>query len=428
MIRWEALSGNLATTLLDEALTRGEGARVALREPKRGWSYTTLAEEATRAQAAFAGLGLKRGDRIALLLHDSMELAGAMLGAMRGGCIAVPINILLRPVELREILDDCGASAIVVSADLAATVDLIRTELKTLRHVLAVGGARAGQRDYHALTRSTEKLPPPVDVSDDAPAFLLYSASARNGSRAASRTGLAARSIAAHAAYAGDGVLDLRSDDRVFSAVTLSTAYGLGLGLIVPLLSGASSFLLPARPRPRTLFDVMATFRPTIFAATPSLYAQMVQDHRVVAGAKPPFHSVRHAVSGAEGMPAALHRRIAATFSVTPLHGFGVTEALHFVLANRPGNLREASAGQPLDGVEVRLVNEGDQPVGVEEIGLLELRGHDGGDGVLRAARLRRRRRACASASAVGSAPATASWSTATVTTSIAGAATTSSR
>jgi benzoate-CoA ligase len=367
------LAGNLATALLDAAIARGDGARVALREPKRVWSYETLAEEAARAATTFVDLGVRRGETIGLVLHDSMELAAALFGAARIGAIAVPINILLRPVEIRALLVDCAAAVIVVSADLAASVELIRTEVPTLREVVAVGGARAGQRDYHALTRAADTIVPPVDVPPDAPAFVLYSASAQGAPRGVGH-GLAAVESAC-AAYA-DGVLGLGRDDRVFSAAKMSSAYGFGLGLIFPVARGASTFLLPARPRPRTLFDVMTAFRPTIFAATPSLYAQMVRDYRALPGSRPPcFRSVRHAISGAERMPPPLAQRIEDTFGVVPLHGFGMTEALHFVLSNRPGSVRPSSVGQPLDGIETRIVRPEGGDVAREEIGLLELRG-----------------------------------------------------
>ncbi|MEO6952512.1 MAG: benzoate-CoA ligase family protein [Polyangia bacterium] len=367
------MSGNLATSLLDRALQRGLGPRVALREPKRVWSFETLADESGRAGAALASLGVKQGETVALLLHDSMELAAAMLGAIHIGAIAVPVSILLRPVELRDLLVDCGAVAVVASADLTATVDLVRTEVPTLRDVLAVGGARAGQRDYHALVRATEHVPRPADVSGDAPAFVLYSAGAGRGPRGVGHGRAAVES--ACDAYARD-VLALSEDDRVFSTAKLTSAYGLGLGLLFPLARGAASYLLPARPRPRTLFDVMAAFRPTVFAATPSLYAQMVQDHSALSGVKPRcFQTVRHAISGAEGLPARLGERVKESFGVTPLHGFGVTEALHFVLSNRPGQTRAASVGTPLRGVEARLVDDAGRTVAAEEIGMLEIRG-----------------------------------------------------
>jgi benzoate-CoA ligase family protein len=346
---------------------------VALREPKRVWSYETLAVETARAGTTFVGVGVRPGETIALLLHDSMELAAALFGAAYVGAIAVPINILLRPVELRELLNDCAAVAVVVSADLAATVELIRAEVPSLREVLAVGGARTGQRDYYALTRATETLIPPLDVDEDLPAFVLYSASPGRAPRGVGHGHRAVQN--ACAAYADD-VLGLNAEDRVFSAVKMSTAFGLGLGLVFPLARGASTFLLPARPRPRTLFDVMTTYRPTIFSATPSLYAQMLQDYDALSRPSPRyFQSVRHAISGAEGLPATLARRIEDRFGVVPLHGFGMTEALHFVLSNRPGAVRAASVGQPLHGVETRLVSGDGDAVPHEEIGLLELRG-----------------------------------------------------
>ncbi len=346
---------------------------MALREPKRVWSFDTLADQAARASTVFASLGLEPGESIALLLHDSMELAAGLLGAMRIGAIAVPVSILLRPLELRALLCDCAASAVVVSADLAATVELIRAEVPTLRHVLAVGGARTGQLDYQALVSAVDKITPAVDVAGDAPAFALYSARAGRQPRGVAHGRVALES--ASDAYGRD-VLALGAEDRVFSAAKLSSAYGFGLGLLFPLCAGASTFLLPARPRPRTLFDVMITFRPTVFAATPSLYAQMLHDYAALPAPRPrTFQTVRHAISGAEGLPAALAERIEKTFGVVPLHGFGVTEALHFVLSNRPGRARPASVGAPLHGVEARLVDESGAAVGAEQIGLLELRG-----------------------------------------------------
>jgi len=367
------LAGNLATSLLRGALARGLATRVAIREPKRVWSYDTLYDEAARTGAALAQLGIRPGETVALLLHDSMELAAALFGAMYIGAIGVPASILLRPLELRALLIDCGAAAIVVSADLASTVDVIRAEVPSLREVLAVGGARAGQRDYHALVRAVDRVPEPVDVPDDAPAFVLYSGGASKLPRGVAHGRRAVES--ACASYARE-VLGLGVEDRIFSSPKLSSAYGLGLGLLFPIACGASTFLLPARPRPRTLFDVMSAFRPTVFAATPSLYAQMVEDYRALSGARPAcFQTVRHAISGAEGLPPLVARSIEDTFGIAPLHGFGVTEALHFVLTNRPGIARGASVGQPLSGVEARLVDEAGQPVGPEEMGLLELRG-----------------------------------------------------
>jgi acyl-coenzyme A synthetase/AMP-(fatty) acid ligase len=329
---------NLARLLLEGALNDGYADSVAIREPKRVWSYAKLAEEAGRAASALRGIGLGAGDRIALLLHDSAELAATFLGAVRVGILPVPLSILLRPLDVREVLRDAGAQAVVTSADLASIVDEVRAELPLLRHHLAVGGALAGQTDFHALTREADPNPPEHSPGPDETAFLLYSAGASETPR-----GVPHRhdsSLQAFESYARS-VLGMTHEDRVFSTARLSTAFGLGLGLLFPLIARGASCLLPARPRPRAVFDVLQAFHPTIFAATPSLYGQMLHDYRQLQSPRPDyFSSVRHAVSGGEALPEALLKRFQQTFGKTLLHGFGATEALHFVLSNRPGDER----------------------------------------------------------------------------------------
>jgi benzoate-CoA ligase len=362
---------NLACVLIDEALDSGAGEATAIREPKRAWSWAKLAEESGRAASALRGLGLQPGDRVALLLHDSAELVAIFVGAVRAGMLPVPLSTLLRPLDVREVLRDAGAQAVVTSADLGSVVDEVQAELPMLRHHLAVGGARAGQTDFHALTREADLAAPAHLPSDDEPAFLLYSAGASQVPRGVPHR----HSAPTHAfeSYARN-VLQLTREDRVFSTARLSTAYGLGLGLLFPLMARATACLLPARPRPRAVFDVLAACHPTIFGATPSLYGQMLHDWRQLQPPRPDyFSSVRHAVSGGEALPEPLARRFEQTFGKKLLHGFGATEALHFVLSNRGGDEREGSVGKPLPSVEARVVGFNGDPLAPQEIGLLEL-------------------------------------------------------
>jgi benzoate-CoA ligase family protein len=364
---------NLARLLLDEALESGYAEAVAIREPKRVWNYAKLAEEAGRAATALRGLGLGAGDRVALLLHDSAELVAIFLGAVRVGILPVPMSTLLRSLEVRDVLKDAGAQAVVTSADLAPVVEEVHAELPLLRHHLAVGGARAGQTDFHALTREADPVAAVHTPGDDEPAFLLYSAGAAQVPR-----GVPHKHDAPPAAFESyaRSVLRLGPEDRVFSTARLATAFGLGLGLLFPLLARGTGCLLPARPRPRAVFDVMAACHPTIFGATPSLYGQMLYDYKQLQAPRPDyFASVRHSVSGGEPLPEPLARRFEQVFGKKLLHGFGATEALHFVLSNYPGKERDGSAGRVLPSMEARVVNASGQTLPPQEIGALELRG-----------------------------------------------------
>jgi benzoate-CoA ligase len=364
---------NLSLLLLDGPLERGRAEAIAIREPKRVWTYARLAEEAGRAASSLASLAIRPGERVAILLHDSVELAAIFVGAMRMGAVPVPLSVLWRPLEVRALLVDSGAVAIVVSADLAESVDQIRGDVPQLRHVLAVGGARPGHLDFHALAREAEPRHPAFEAPDGTPAFLLYSAGTGGAPRGVGHEHAAPRH--AYESYAR-GALAIEESDRVFITTSLASAFGLGLGLLFPLQAGAATFLLPARPKPRVVFDVMAAFKPTIFASTPSLYGQLVHDWRALAPPRPTcFESVRHAISGGEALPATLERRVRSTFAIELLHGFGITEALHFVLSNRPDERREASVGRPLPGVEARVVDDAGASLGAQEIGSLEIRG-----------------------------------------------------
>jgi benzoate-CoA ligase len=379
-------SANLAAALVDGAVARGLGEQTAIREPKRAWSYGRLAEESARVASALAELGVKPGERVGLLLHDSAELAACFLGAVRLGAVPAPISVLLRPLEVRALFADAAPVAVVVSSDLAPGLEEIRGDLPSLRHLLAVGGARPGQLDLHALTAHADARFPPYAPGAGEPAFFLYSAGPTGSPKRVAH----GHEAAAHAFRAyGEGVLRLGASDRVFTTSSLASAYGLCLGLLFPLAAGASTFLLPGRPRPRVLLDVMAAFRPTVFAAAPSLYGQLLHDWRGLSSPRPrPFSTVRVAVSGAEPLPPRLERRLRDELGVSLVHGFGVTEALSFVLSNRIDQRKEGSSGRPVDGIEARVVGSDGAALPLLEIGALEVRGPTvaggGDDGWLR--------------------------------------------
>jgi benzoate-CoA ligase len=359
---------NLATAVL----AGRDPGRVALREPDRSWSYGELGDQAARVAAVLRGAGVAAGDRVAVLMPDSLEAAAAILGVIYMGGVAVPLSELATPVDIRDCVADSGAVAAIVHARLAPTVAELRRELPALRELLCVGGPRAGATDLGARMRSAAPDPRPVDVAPTDPAILLYSAGALDGAA----RGVAhahATPVAALAMY-GRAVLGLAAEDRVFSVVRLSTAYGLGTGLLLPLLAGAETMLLPAQPHSAAIFSVVESFRPTVLLATPSVYGQLARDADGAALDRP-LRGVRAAVSGAEGMPAQLVTRVQATLGVEVLLGYGLTEAFQFVLATRAGAVKPGSSGQLVPGFEARLVGDDGRPVGTDEIGTLEIRG-----------------------------------------------------
>jgi benzoate-CoA ligase len=363
---------NLPRRIFDRAREAGWSDRVALREPERAWTYAELEDQVRRVHAALRTLRINKGDRIAVFMPDSLEAASALLGIIHMGAVAVPLSELGTSNDVRDYLTDCGAIAAIVHSSLEPTFDEIRTEVPSLQEVMVVGSANPGERDFLSLVRGAAPASQSADVELDAPAMVLYSAGASEGKRRGVPHSHATPYIAFESYCRG--VLQMTEADRVFSVVRLSTAYGLGTGLLFPLIAGAEAMLLPQQPHSDRIFAAIDAFDATVFFATPSVYGQLARDAETV-GLETPLAKLRASVSGAEGMPPALVKRAKTVLGVDVLVGYGLTEAFQFVLASRPGALRPGSCGQPVPNFDARVVGKDGAVLGANEIGSLQIKG-----------------------------------------------------
>jgi len=251
-------------------------------------------------------------------------------------------------------------------------MDEIRGEVDALQEVIVVGSANPGERDFLSLVRGAAPAADSADVGPDDLAMVLYSAGATEGTR----RGVPhthATPFEAFESYCR-GVLSLSEDDRVFSVVGVSTAYGVGTSLLFPLIAGAESVLLPGQPRSDAVLAIIDQLEPSVFFATPSVYGQLARDVEN-AHLEPPLTGLRACLSGAEGMPPALIKRAHDVLGVEVLTGYGLTEAFQFVLATRPGAVRPGTCGQLVPNFEARVVNKKGEVLGPNEIGTLQIRG-----------------------------------------------------
>ena len=365
---------NLAGALLDRALERGWGEKTAIHEGERSWTYAQLRETSARLATALRTLRIDRGDRVAVYMNDGLEASASLLGCVHAGMVVVPISELATASDVRDIINDSGAVAAIVSGPLEPTLDEIRSEAPLLREVLVVAGSRAGERDWSSLVRGSAPAPRATPVDGDEPAFILYSAGARatdgavRGVVHSHRTPLIAfESIRSSIAAFSEG-------DRIFSIVRLSTAYGLGVGLLFPLAAGAEAILLSEQPRTDVVIKALERHKPAFFAATPSVYRQLARD--VGEGQlQPPLAGIRACLAGAEDMPANVITRVESSLGAKVTVGYGLTEAFQFVVAASMKDGRAGACGRPLPGFELRIVDDADREVGADEIGTLEIRG-----------------------------------------------------
>src|SRR5262245_64097653 len=121
-------AGNLAAWLLDGALGSGAGPRCALREGDRAWTFDELSGTVARTSAALRGLRLQRGERVLILMRDTLEAAAAILGTIHAGAVAVPVSELSTPDDVQDYVLHAGAVIAVTDGAHEVVLDAIRNE------------------------------------------------------------------------------------------------------------------------------------------------------------------------------------------------------------------------------------------------------------------------------------------------------------
>ena len=359
---------NVAAHFVDRNVRERRGDRVAIENDAGAVSYRQLLQRTNRVGNALREAGVRREDRVVLLLLDSPEFLYSFYGAMKIGAVAVPVNTLLQPHEYEYVLNDTRAQVAVVSGELLAQIDAIpRERLPYLRTILVTGAAGKTHESLHDLMEKASDRLEPEPLTRDDPAFWLYSSGSTGVPKACVH--LQHDMLVASRHYA-EGILAMTGQDRCYSVPRLFFAYGLGNAGYFPLHVGGTTILSPGRPTPHSIFSDIERYRPTLFFSVPTNYAALLACE---AKGRREFDlsSVRYAVSAGEALPAALYHRFRERFGVEILDAWGSTETLHMAIANRPGDVRPGSSGKVIPGYEAKIVDGDGHPVAQGELGNL---------------------------------------------------------
>lgn len=336
-----------------------------------------------RAVVAFDALGLAPGDRVVLMLANTLAFPVAYFGALRAGLVVVPLDVTAAPPEVQQQLDDSGARAVIVSASAAATV-LQVSPLTAVETVLVTGldSAPAGAQSFDALLTDPDAGTPgsPNLVSTGEP-----SGSARAAGEdlavLAYTSGTSGRpkgAMLSHRALLAD--LDNVSrisppvagpDDVVLLVLPLTHIYGLNTGLGLVARVGATGLILE-RFDPSGTLAAVAEHAVTVVLGAPPVFVAWSLRGDVAKS----FTSVRLAISGAAPMPEAAARRLLEATGRPIFEAYGLTETAPSVASTLMSEVpRGGSIGRPLPGVEVRLVDAAGVEVDEDDPGEICVRG-----------------------------------------------------
>ena len=359
-----------------EHLFRLNGAhpeRTAYIDDRGSLTYGDLEDRARRLASVLAASGVRREERVLLLMHDTIDWPVCFLGCLYAGVVPVAVNTLLTAQDYAYILAHSRVQAALVSGALlpvlADAMAHTAHEVGTLLVSLPVGKLHAGVRDLEVALNAASARETPAPTGPDDPGFWLYSSGSTGKPKGTVHT---QGNLWWTAELYGKPVLGLTADDVCFSAAKLYFAYGLGNALTFPLSVGATVVLMAERPTPDATFKRWVEHQPTVFFGAPTGFAGMLASPRLPERAAV---ALRMCSSAGEALPAEIAQRFRAHFGCDIIDGIGSTEMLHIFLSNRPGDVRYGTTGKPVPGYDIELRGEDGHGVGDGEVGDLYIRG-----------------------------------------------------
>jgi benzoate-CoA ligase family protein len=359
-----------ASLVVDQNLRAGRADRTAIYYGEERITYGELAHRIGGFGRVLAAVGMRKGERVLLVLSDTPWFPIAFFAVMRAGGIPVPVDTTLQVDDYRFLVEDSQAVAMVVDPE---HLDKVQRSIKGYARpvrLIATDGEVPGAHSLTELLGSADdgEMTPANTRGDDA-AFWLYSSGSTGKPKAVVHRHrdllYTCESYARH-------VLKLDETDTTFSAAKAFHAYGLGNSISFPFWAGASTVLYRSTLTPQAIFGAIQRYRPTLFFSVPTLYSAML-NHPGAAGYD--LSSIRLCVSAAEALPAGVWRGWKDTFGLTILDGLGSTEMLHIFVSNTTEALKPGSSGKPVPGYEVRILDEEGRPVEPGKVGWLYVRG-----------------------------------------------------
>jgi 4-hydroxybenzoate-CoA ligase len=368
---------NAASDMVDRNVAEGRGAKAAFIDPAETLTYGELQARANRMANLLGTYGVPRESRIALLLLDTVDFPVAFWGAIKAGVVPVCLNTLLTTEQYAYVLGDSRAKALIVSPQLLPVVQPILGQLPFLRHLFVAGGEPpAFALSFRGELGFQQGEFQAADTCCDETAFWLYSSGSTGMPKGVRHVHSSPMETAR---LTGQGCLGMREGDLVYSAAKLFFAYGLGNAMSFPMSVGATAVLVPDRPTPELVFRTLKTHQPTFFFGVPTLYAAMLAYPQGTL--ENSSRRLRVCVSAGEALPAEVGKAFRARFGVDIYDGVGSTEMLHQYTCNNAKALKYGTSGRPVEGYEIRLVDEQGRDVPDGEVGEMLVRGPSAAEG-----------------------------------------------
>ncbi|MEU9878464.1 type I polyketide synthase [Streptomyces phaeochromogenes] len=338
--------------------------KVAFSDGQRAVTYDQLEERTRRLAGHLSGLGVRRGDRVAICLRNCVSMVESYLAIVRAGGVGVPVNPASTAAELDWLLADSGAAMIVTDAVHAP--EFLRLSAPASGVTVLVTGANPvpeGTRSFDELAVTEPATPAPDDLGLDHPAWMFYTSGTAGKPKGVLST---QRNCLWSVASSYVPIPGLSEEDRVLWPLPLFHSLSHIACVLSVTVVGASAHLMDGASAEDVLTALRA-HRSTFLAGVPTTYHYLVEAIRRQRFSLP---DLRIGLVGGAVADSGLCRAFRESFGTPLVDAYGSTETCGAITMNPPDGMRvDGSCGLPVPGVEVRLVDPDtgtDVPTGCE--------------------------------------------------------------
>jgi acyl-CoA synthetase (AMP-forming)/AMP-acid ligase II len=339
-------------------------------------TYRELNERAARFGNAITSLGLKQRERVAVILRNRTEFLEIIHGVIKAGVTLVPVNWRLAPEEMKYVINNSEASAIVVCGEFLEKLTPIMNDLPLVKkncYIYIDGNSPAGMHDYEELLKKASPAEPGAENQPNDPFFIGYT-SGTTGFPKGAITPYGDWDIKVLSLF---GLLRLGDDDIQLLTMPLFHMNAINTSTVSHY--GGQTVVVMERFRPEEALRLMQKYKTTFSSMVPTMY------NRFKNMAKEVFDtydtsSMKSLIQSSAPLPFPMKKWIIENFKSAGLHElYGGTEA--GVVAymppeeqlNRPG-----SVGMPLPTIEIKLVDDNGKEVPVGQVGQFISRPREG--------------------------------------------------
>jgi long-chain acyl-CoA synthetase len=351
---------NLAQVVSASAARDAEAAAVRLGE--RTLSYGELDDRTARLATLLRERGLEPGDRVGVMLPNVPEFPIAYYGILRAGGVVVPMNVLLKRREIAYYLEDSGAKLLLAWHGF----------LEDASTGAADAGCELIEVEPGAFASTLDAVEPMVEIAevdDEDTAVILYTSGTTGQPKGAELSHL---NLIRNADVSAHTNTTVGPGDIVLGALPLFHSFGQTVSMNASMLVGATLTLVP-KFEPGEVLETMARDGVTHFYGVPTMYGALLHHP-----GREDFDtsSLRVCMTGGSSMPVEVLRGFEDAFGAIVLEGYGLSETSPVASCNHPEMERKAgSIGTPIEGVEMRIVDENDNEVARGEVGEIVIRG-----------------------------------------------------